>query len=205
MPSLRIAILGAGKVGGTLGRHWARAGHTVAFGVRNPTSEKAQGLLAEPGDRVTIGSIAEALPDSDVILLAVPGAVVDEIITTYANLLDHKIIIDAANKMQTTPANSVATLQAHAPNALIYRAFNSYGWENFADPIYQGTPADLFYSGPDGIPQAQVEQLISEVGLHPVRLGGVDQADLVDGILRLWFTIATAQKNRNIALKVLAR
>ncbi|HLZ60169.1 MAG TPA: hypothetical protein VKR06_24730, partial [Ktedonosporobacter sp.] len=83
--------------------------------------------------------------------------------------------------------------------------FNSYGWENFADPIYQGTPADLFYSGPDGAPQVQVEQLISEVGLHPVRLGGVDQADLVDGILRLWFTIATAQKNRNVALKVLAR
>ncbi len=38
MTSLRIAILGAGDIGGTLGRKWARAGHTIAFGVKNPAS-----------------------------------------------------------------------------------------------------------------------------------------------------------------------
>jgi hypothetical protein len=42
MSSLHIAILGAGDIGVTLGRKWARAGHTIAFGVKNPASEKAQ-------------------------------------------------------------------------------------------------------------------------------------------------------------------
>src|SRR6266567_3162688 len=57
----------------------------------------------------------------------------------------------------------------------INRAFNTYGWENFADPLYQGVPGDLFYSGPAGSSQTVVEQLISEVGLRPVRVGDADR------------------------------
>src|SRR6266700_4191576 len=72
----------------------------------------------------------------------------------------------------------------------INRAFNTYGWENFADPLYQGVPGDLFYSGPAGSSQTVVEQLISEVGLRPVRVGDADQADLVDSLLPFWFTLA---------------
>jgi len=38
---MRIAVLGAGNVGGTLGRRWADAGHDVAFGVRRPSDGAA--------------------------------------------------------------------------------------------------------------------------------------------------------------------
>lgn len=77
MSSLRLAILGAGKVGGTLGRKWVQAGHTVAFGVTNPTSERAESLRQEFGSQVSIGSPAEALANSEIVLLAVPGNVVE--------------------------------------------------------------------------------------------------------------------------------
>ncbi len=223
MPSLRIAILGAGYLGGTLGRKWAKAGHTVAFGVQNPSSERAQRLRAELGEHTLIGEPAQALANSDIVLLAVPGTVVDEVIATHAQLLDHKLIIDATNKVQaaaearpaqhveTRSLNSLATLQAHTPNARIYRAFNSYCWESFADPLYQGTQADLIYCGPGGdaqdarlaADQALVEQLIAEAGLRPVRLGDVDQIWVVDHILWLWFALATAHKDHSVALKVL--
>jgi 8-hydroxy-5-deazaflavin:NADPH oxidoreductase len=217
MSSLRIAILGAGDVGGTLGRKWIRAGHTIAFGVKNPASEKAQKLREELGEHILIGSPTEALVESDIVLLAVPGAVVEEIIATYAQLLDHKIIIDATNqitkgKSETTKQwqsvlNSLSTLQIHTPNAQVYRAFNTYAWEVFAEPIYNGIPADLFYCGPDTSALAVIEQLIAEIGLRPMRLGDLDQIEVVDEILRLWGTLALFQGmgRDRVALKALTR
>jgi 8-hydroxy-5-deazaflavin:NADPH oxidoreductase len=207
MAGIRVAVLGAGKIGGTLGKKWAVAGHTVAFGVANPNGEKAQAVRAELGDKVAIGSVAEALAAADVVLMAVPGGAMDETITANAAELDGKTIIDAANRMGGGGSvNSFATLKAQTPNAHIYRAFNTYGWENFADTTYNDGAADLFYCGPDGESQGAVEQLITDVGLHPMRLGGVDQVDLVDSVLRLWFALASGQQmGRHLAFKVLTR
>jgi predicted dinucleotide-binding enzyme len=219
MSSLHIAILGAGDVGSTLGRKWASAGHTIAFGVKNPASEKAQSLREELGEHILIGSPTEALAESAIALLAVPGAAVEEIIATHAQLLDHKIIIDATNqitkgKSEATKQwqgqgvlNSLRTLQTHAPNAQVYRAFNTYGWEAFAEPIYNGIQADLFYCGPEGSALTVVEQLIAEIGLRPMRLGDLDQIEMVDTILQLWATLALFQNKgrNNIAFKVLNR
>ncbi|MFN8559646.1 MAG: NAD(P)-binding domain-containing protein [Dehalococcoidia bacterium] len=39
---VRIAVIGAGNVGGTLGRLWARAGHEVTFAVRDPGATRAR-------------------------------------------------------------------------------------------------------------------------------------------------------------------
>jgi 8-hydroxy-5-deazaflavin:NADPH oxidoreductase len=219
MSPLRIAMLGAGDIGSTLGRKWARAGHTIAFGVRNPLSEQAQSLRAELGEQILIGSPAEALAESDVVLLAVPGSAVKELIAAHAQLLNQKIVIDATNQMvkgktATTKQwqgqgalNSLSTLQTHAPDAQVYRAFNSYAWEAFAEPIYHGIQADLFYCGPEGDARAVVEQLIAEIGLRPVRLGGLEQIEVADEILRLWGTLALIQDwgRDNVAFKVLTR
>lgn len=220
MPSsLRIAILGAGPVGMTLGQRWAEAGHTIAFGVKNLSPERVQSLRGEFAHQVFVGSPAATLEQSDIVLLAVPGNVVKDIIATHAQLLEQKIVIDATNQLikgQTAttkqwqvqgPLNSLSTLQEYAPHAQVYRAFNSYSWEVFADPIYQGVQADLFYCGPDGTTQAIIEQLITEIGLNPVFLGGLNQIAVVDDILRLWAALALFQdKGRsNIALKVLTR
>jgi len=217
--TLRIAILGAGDIGSTLGRKWARAGHSIAFGVRNPLSEQAQSLRAELGEHILIGSPAEALAESDVVLLAVPGSAVKELIAAHADLLNQKIVIDATNQIVkgATAAtkqwqgqdalNSLSTLQTDAPEAQVYRAFNNYGWDVFAEPIYHGIQADLLYCGPEGDARAVVEQLIAEIGLHPVCLGGLEQIEVVDEILRLWGTLALFQGwgRNNVAFKVLTR
>lgn len=49
---------------------------------------------------------------------------------------------------------------------------------------------DRYKSGPDGKPRVVIEQLISEIDLRPVRVGDVDQVDLVDNVLRFWFTLS---------------
>ncbi len=204
MGELRITVLGAGNIGGTLGRKWAAAGHKVTFGVNDPASAKAQALRADLGNKVTIGSVAGALAAGNVIVMALPGAAMDETITTYSAQLDSKIIIDAANRMGGGPMNSFATFQALTPHARVFRAFNSLGWENFANPLFNGVQADLFYCGPDGDAREMVEQLITDVGLRPMRLGDIDQVGLVDSITSLWFALAIRQgKGRHLAFKVL--
>jgi 8-hydroxy-5-deazaflavin:NADPH oxidoreductase len=106
--------------------------------------------------------------------------------------------------MGASSHNSFAALQQHAPHASIYRAFNSLGWENFANPLFNGVPADLFFCGTDSEARATVEQLISDIGLQPVYLGGVEQVGVVDSLLGLWFALAIGQgKGRHLAFKML--
>lgn len=62
--------------------------------------------------------------------------------------------------------------------------------------------ADLFFCGPDGAPRAHVEGLIVAVGLRPQWVGGPEEADVVDGVLRLWFTLVVkAGRGRRLAFK----
>jgi hypothetical protein len=86
--------------------------------------------------------------------------------------LNGKVVIDAANNIGAPVANSVAIIQSAANEASVYRAFNIYGWENFAEPEVGGVRADLFYAGTDGRSRQAAEQLIIDVGLNPVWVGG---------------------------------
>jgi len=71
---LKIAVLGAGNIGGTLGRKWVSTGYQVAFGVSDPNGKHAQALHRELGDKVAIGSVADALSSHpDVMVMALPG------------------------------------------------------------------------------------------------------------------------------------
>ena len=202
---LKVAVLGAGNIGGTLGRKWITAGHQVTFGVSDPNGKNAQTLRDEFADRVSIGSVAEALTTNpQVVVMALPGTAMEATITEHATQLDNHIIIDAANRMGGGPMNSFATFQQYTPHAHIFRAFNSYGWENFANPQFAQGTADLFYCGPDGDLRTMVAQLISDVGLRPISLGGVEQVGLVDSVAGLWFALALGQrKGRHLAFKVL--
>src|SRR5438105_4048311 len=102
-----IAVLGAGNIGGTLGRKWAGAGHQIAFGVSDPNGKHAQTLRSELGDKVTIGSVADALSTNPaLVVMAIPGTAMGEAIAQYANQLDGRTIIDTANRMGGGPMNS---------------------------------------------------------------------------------------------------
>lgn len=203
---MNIAILGAGRIGGTLGKKWAEAGHTLRFGVRNPNKSEVQELIKSLKGQAAATNLAEAIVFGEIVVFAIPGSAMDETISAYATALDGKIMIDAANKMGTAVANSQATFSIQTPNAQVFRAFNNLGWENFENPLYNGIPADLFYSGPDGQARPKVEKLISEVGLRPIYLGGPEQAGLVDNLLTLWFTLVSSRNmGRKIAFKLLQR
>ncbi len=97
MSAVKIGVLGSGNVGGILGAKWARAGHEVIFGVRDPEEKRRRrdpDLASFNAHHVTV---AHALSDADVILFAIPSAALAGIIDAHSSQLDGMILIDATN------------------------------------------------------------------------------------------------------------
>ena len=182
---MNIAVIGTGKIGRTLGEALAAAGHDVRYGSRMPKE-----------------SVSEALDGAEAVIVGIPGHAVADFARDHADELTGKVVIDAANKFGNGPAHSAAEFAVFAPAAHYARAFNALGWENFADPVFDGVVADLIYSA-DEADREIVERLIRDTGLNPVCLGP-GQHDLLDQLLELWFTLVHSQgRGRHLALKVL--
>jgi predicted dinucleotide-binding enzyme len=196
---MRIAVIGTGNIGGTLGRAFARAGHQVAFGSRHPGDDQAAADTS-----AVVADLGGALARSEVVLLALPGRAVDDFLAQHAKAIDGKLVIDATNRIGSAVTNAASRIMQVAPHARYARAFNTLGWENFADPLFDGIPADLFFTGPQADRQL-IEELIAAVGLRPAYLGE-NQHDVVDAVLPLWFSLVQARGgNRNLAFRVLER
>ena len=186
---MRIAVIGAGNIGRTLGAKWATAGHQVIYGVRTPESPET-------------APIADAVASAEVVVLAVPGTVAKDVLGALGEALAGKVVIDATNDVQG--AGKLHALEELTDGAHPARAFNTLGWENFADPVFNGITADLFYAAEEGHAKEVADRLIADVGLRPVWLGGVEAFDLVDSLTRLWFTLALRRGHgRRLAFKML--
>ena len=197
---MRIGLIGAGVIGRTLAAAWISAGHTVVVGSRDPST--GGGV-----DGATTATREDAIRGADVVVFAIPGDAMDATVAALARHLGGKVVIDATNQTPRGPQggamHAMAALSG-VPGVAAFRAFNTLGWENFAEPVVGGQQADLFYCGPDGAPAAQVEQLVADVGLRPVRVGGPEAADVVDGVTRLWFALVFGQgRGRHLAFKLL--
>ena len=134
-------------------------------------------------------------------LLAIPGNAVHEFAHDHAKELDGRIVIDATNSIGGPSAHQWEVFGDASPKAGLYRAFNVYGFEVYDNAVIGGVQPDLFYAGPEGS-RDEVEGLIRDVGLNPIWVGGADAADTVDGVLRLWFTLAR-RHGRHIAFKLI--
>ncbi len=133
---MKVAVIGAGKIGGTIGEAWEKTGHDVAYGLREPAKKKG----AETFDA--------ALDGAEVVLLALPGSATVDFAREHKKGLDGKIIIDATNNFRAPSMHSWSQLAQVVPDAHLFRAFNSLGWEMFADPMLGGQQADLFTRAP---------------------------------------------------------
>jgi predicted dinucleotide-binding enzyme len=190
---MRIAVIGKGNIGGSLGRKWLAAGYDVVYGARDGSGEGPGGA--------PVRGIGDALKDADVVVLAVPGQVVTDVVTEHGAALAGRTVIDAVNRIGAPEFDSRAIIADAAPQARYVRAFNSLGWENFADPM-PGTNM-FFAADPDA--RATAEELIRAVGLEPAFLGDATATATVDGLLPLWFALVRQNGgNRRVALRIIA-
>jgi len=201
---MKISMIGAGNISGTLGSKWAAQGHEVVFGVREPQAEKVQALLAQSGHGATAVPLSESVLRAEVVVFAVPGRVMGEVVGQLEAQLNGKLLIDTTNKVGQMPLHSLDVLRRAAPDSLLFRAFSTLGWENFANPEINSVQTDLFYCGDEGAGQTAVHDLITAIGLRPIYLGDLEQADYLDALTQLWFILALKQgRGRHLALKML--
>ena len=178
---MKIAVLGAGRVGSTIGRLWHAAGHDVTFTARHATRPRA--LAAELGDHAHAASVADAVAAAEVVLVAVPGPAVTDALQA-AGPLDGRIMLDAANSFGQQQL-SLRSLADAFPRARWVRAFNSLSVNVMADDNHREPPWVLFLSG-DKQAKPVAAQLIRDAGFDPVDLGGIDDSQLQDPGSALW-------------------
>ena len=201
---MKINILGAGTIGDTLGGKWATQGHSVVFGMCDPQAAKVQTMLAQVGQGATAVSVLATVTGADVVVFAIPGRAIAETAGQLGAQLNGKILIDATNNVGQAPMHSLDALRPAAPDSPLFRAFSTLGWENFAQPVIDGVPVDLFYCEDRDAAQTAVDHLIAEVGLRPVYIGDATQADKLDGLTRLWFALARQQgRGRRLTFKLM--
>ncbi|MFF1907266.1 NADPH-dependent F420 reductase [Kitasatospora sp. NPDC058218] len=193
---MRIAVIGAGRVGSGLARAFHAAGLDVALGTRDPA--------AAPDGPVRAVGITEALTGADTVVLAVTGTAVDGLLAEHGAALDSLLVVDATNRAARPDGvlHNAEAVARHAPGARYARAFNSAGVELFGGPDHDGAAADLLFSAAEA-DRAAVERLIGAAGLRPAYLGPDQYADL-DAALRLLARLTAVSGRRHLGWRVIA-
>ena len=173
-----ITIIGTGNMGRAIGTRAVVGGHDVTVVGTEP--EKAQALAGELGGSARAGERVEG----DVVVLAVPYAAAADVVKTYGDQLDGKVVVDITNPVDTETFQPLA-LQAgsaaqeiaqRAPGAKVVKAFNTTFAGTLAEGAVAGQPLDVFIAGDDEDAKRTVSQLAESSGLRPVDAGPLARA-----------------------------
>ncbi len=214
---MRIAVIGAGNVGGTLGRRWAEAGHEVVFGVRRPEEGGAAvkgGAELPAGARVA--TTREAVQGADAVVLATSWEGVRQALQeagAFAGALDGVALLDATNPLGPNFALQFGAngesggeqVQAMVPTAHVVKIFNTTGFDNMRDPVYGGVATTMFYAGDDAGAKATAGELARVLGFDAIDAGPLVRARQLEHLCVLWISLAFGGHGRDIAFRLVRR
>ena len=215
---MNIGILGAGNMGAALGTIWAAAGHRVIFSVSRDAA-KLEKLAAEVGPQARAGSVAEAVQDSDVLLLAVWPDLLDEVLGQAGDLTGKTLITcvsglrpDMSGKTMGLPTNLTEPMAAQiarkAPGARVVEAFNTTFAEIVAAPSRRFGPdrPSIFYCGDDAEAKQTTATLIEAADFEAVDAGPLAVAAALETLATAWVQLAVVSHLfPNPGLKALRR
>jgi hypothetical protein len=177
--SLKIGVVGSGRIGGTLGGIWVRHGHEVMFSSLDLEHDKA--LAARLGGKARAGTSKEAAAFGEVVLMAVPYGALPQLGRDLAEGIKGKVVIDACNpfpqrdgEIATWAREKGAGLASAEllPGARIVRAFNAIGFARMGEAAQQkGERIGMPMASDDAAAAAVASRLIREVGYEPVLVG----------------------------------
>ena len=181
--TLKIATVGAGREGGTLGKLFARHGHPVMFSSRHP--EQLGDLVASAGPNASAGTVEQAIAFADVVLVVVPYSAIEQIGRDHGPALAGKrLIIDVSNPIASRDGEEfVRRVNAEGGPGLatakwlgaqkVIRAFNAIGYARLEQEAERGGQAGIPIAGDDPEAVALASGLIRNLGFEPVLVGGL--------------------------------
>jgi predicted dinucleotide-binding enzyme len=210
---MNIGIIGAGNVGGTLGKRWAQKGHIIVFASRDPHSDEMKTLVEESGTHTRSATIADTVKACDLLLLATPWNAVEAVLRGAGNL-QGKILIDATNPLKPTldglavgMTTSAGEMVAEwAAGAKVVKAFNTVGFNIMANSHFDGARVAMFCCGDDAEAKKVVITLAEQLGFEGLDAGPLTQARLLEPLALLWISLALRHGfGREIGFELLRR
>ncbi|HVK39121.1 MAG TPA: NAD(P)-binding domain-containing protein [Candidatus Kapabacteria bacterium] len=214
---MKLAVLGTGIVGRTIGARLAQFGHTVMMGSRSATNETAQKWAEEVGDNTCHGTFADAARHGEIVFNCTSG------VNSLAALelagrenLDGKVLIDVSNPLDFSqgfpPSLSVCNtdslgeqIQAAYPDVKVVKTLNTMNCGIMVDPALVPGDHTVFVSGNDADAKAQVIERLEEFGWNRdaiIDLGDITTARGPEMMLPVWVRLYAAFGNANFNFNV---
>jgi 8-hydroxy-5-deazaflavin:NADPH oxidoreductase len=187
---MRIAVIGAGSVGATLGQAWLKHGEDVVWGLRNPADPKYSAL---PRERIK--PPAEAVKTAEVVVIATPWSATEAAVKGLGSLAG-KIVIDCTNPLGMGPdglqlvlgfdTSAGEQVASWTPGAFVFKSLNTTGASNMAKAADYPVKAMMPVAGDDAAKKPAVMQLIATLGFEPVDAGPLKNARLLEPFGMVW-------------------
>ena len=175
--TMKIGVIGAGRIGGNCARQAVKSGHDVMLSFARDSS-KLEDLATELGSSASAGSPAEAVAFGDLVIVSVPWGAIPEALK-QAGDLGGKVVIDTTNQFGSGPmprtGQTAASFNAERMSGARYvKSFNTLtsGFQEQAAGRAGGERVVQWICGDDPEAKELVAGLIADMGYVPVDLGG---------------------------------
>jgi len=200
-----LAIIGAGNLGGVLGRRLQGLGHTVRWGVPDPSLSKYAGL--------EVMGVAEAVDGAEVVFLAVPWSAAEDAVARMGSLAG-KILVDITNPVAPDFSgladlggiSAAEHIAGWAEGAQVVKAFNTVGHNILENPQFGAQRASLLVATDSDLARQIILALAAELGFAPIDAGPLRMARELEAFAWIWITLAMKQGHgREIAFTLVSR
>lgn len=217
---MKIAVLGTGNVGDTIGSRLIEVGHTVMMGSRTADNEKAKAFVSKHDGKASAGTFADAAAYGEIIFNCTSGAgSLEALKMAGEENIEGKIIVDIANPLDFSkgmpPSLSVCNtnslgeeIQKAFPQSHVVKALNTMWCGLMVNPaMINGGDHSTFISGNDAGAKETVKEILLSFGWtdkNILDLGDITKARGTEMYLPLWLSIYGATNNGAFNIKVVS-
>jgi predicted dinucleotide-binding enzyme len=197
----RVAVIGTGDMGDSLGPKLAALGYPVIYGSRNPTDDRVTELVARTGHGAKATGQMQAAQAGDIVFTLVPWPAMEKVAQSLGDL-SGKIIVDISMPFEQGPdgypqsmleTSSAEMIQQWNPRAKVVKAFATQGSQIIDDPLAAGGPVTVPIASNHRDAKEKVAGIVFALGLEPVDFGPLRMARDIE-TLQMIYMIPLVQR-----------